>query len=62
MTVSKKCLWVKKSIIVKTNIIAKVLTPMKYPSNLYDFEGYFVAILIAKSISYNPYIFATFGG
>jgi len=32
------------------------------PSNLYDFEGYFVAKLIAKSISYNPYVFATNGG
>jgi len=62
MILNEKCLWVKKAIIVKTTIIAIDSTMMKYPSNLYDFEGYFVAKLIAKSISYNPYIFATLGG
>jgi len=33
-------------------------TLLKYPSKFYDFEGYFIAILIAKSKSHIAYVYA----
>jgi len=45
-----------------TVVSAKIFMETKYSSKLHDFEGYFIAKLIAKSISHNSYVFATHGG
>jgi len=49
-------------VIAKMTVIEIDSMLMKYPLKSYDFEGYFVAKLIAKSISCNSYVSAILGG